>query len=188
MFSIDEFYFNWMLGKLFESDEIRNTYLALCREMHNILFEFDLNNDENRQKDAQDLRYKFGMENGYSEAQICNTLDLQAPTLFEVIVALLDRVQDNILCDMDKRISNQEIFLDILKSLKLEDMVGTYNLRSDRLMEFLDVVNRLYTKQYAYNGEGGMFTVNNPKGDMRETELWYQFMWYLDEKLGGRYL
>lgn len=187
MFSIDEFYFQWMLGKIFVDDWVKNEYYGIAKEMHGVLFEFDLYNDENRQKDAQDLRYKFGNENGYSEAQICQTLDMQAPTLFEVIVALLDRVQENILCDLEKSITNQEIFLDILKSLKLEDAVGI-EVAPAQLAIFFDSINVLYRRQYSYYGEGGMFTVTNPKADMRETELWYQFMWYLDEKLGGRYL
>ena len=35
-------------------------------------------------------------------------------------------------------------------------------------------------RQYSFNGSGGLFTVNNPRQDMREVEIWYQCMWYLE--------
>lgn len=188
MTSINEQYFIWMLNKIFEDEATMNTYLTVAREMNNILFEFDMCLDENRQKDAQDLRYKFGNECGYSEAEICRTLDMQAPTLFEMLVALLERVQDSVLCDFEIRLTNQEIFIDILKSLKIDHIKGSYNMSGDDATDFYDAIFKLYARKYTYYGEGGLFTVRNPKGDMRETDIWYQFMWYLDEKLGGKYL
>ena len=187
MTPIDEQYFDWMVNKIFNKGE-EHTYLAIAREMNTVLFEYSIAMDENRQKDAQDLRYKFGNECGYSEAEICRTLDIQAPTLFEVIVALLVRVQENVLCDLDSNTTNQEIFSDILKSLKIDDITGPYNLSGDEVSRFYDAIWLLYSRKYSYYGEGGLFTVVHPKQDMRDTEIWYQFMWYLDEKLGGRYL
>lgn len=188
MTEIDEQYFAWMLNKIFEDELTMNTYLAVAREMHSILFEFNMCLDENRQKDAQDLRYRFGNENGYSEAEICRSLDMQAPTLFEMLVALLERVQDSVLCDFEIKVTNQEIFVDILKSLKIDHIKGPYNMSGDEASDFYDAIYKLYSKKYSYYGEGGLFTVSNPKADMRETDIWYQFMWYLDEKLGGKYL
>lgn len=40
------------------------------------------------------------------------------------------------------------------------------------------VINRLLRHQYARNGSGGLFTVNNGQ-DMRKAEIWYQLCWYL---------
>ena len=188
MITIDDEYFGWMLNKIFDSEDEMNGRLAVARELNVVIFEFDMISDENRQKDAQDLRYKFGSENGYSEAEICRTLDMQAPTLFEVIVALLDRVQENVLYDLDGGISNQEIFLDILHSLGIDMLISSYNMNGDFAGVFYNAIYTLYSRSYTYYGEGGLFTVNKPKQDMRATDIWYQFMWYLNEKLGGRYL
>ena len=189
MISIEDQYFSWMLEKIFEKDtrEIERR-LAVLRELNTVIFEFNIYTDENRQKDAQDLRYLFGDECGYSEAEICRTLDMQAPTLLEVIVALLVRVQESVLYDLDVTITNKDIFLDILKSLNIDHIIGSYNLSGDQATDFYNSIGILYRREYTYYGEGGLFTVNNPKDDMRNTEIWYQFMWYLNEKLGGRYL
>lgn len=188
---IEEEYFNWMMSKIFDDDEDSiNKYNSVSRELNNVLFEYNICTDENRQKDAQDLRYLFGNEIGYSEAEICRTLDIQPPTLFEVIVALLIRVQESILYELDTRssISNKDIYVDILKSLNIEWIQGSFNLSGDEATAFFNAISTLYNKEYSYYGEGGLFTVQSPKYDMRDAELWYQFMWYLNEKLGGKYL
>jgi len=184
-------YFVWMMNKIFDDKDLLNSYSVLTQELNYIPFEWTLIMDENRQKDAQDLRYLFGEENGYSEQQICQDLDIVPPSLFEVIVALINRVQDNILFDLNQKLTNQEIFIDILNSLKLNDFkdIDTFVFSSEeKQMEFFNAIYNLYSHNYSYNGEGGLFTVTYPKNDMRDTEIWYQFMWYLDEKLGGKYL
>lgn len=188
MVTIEDRYFIWMTTKIFNDIDIMNDHLAVLRELHNTTFEYSIYTDENRQKDAQDLRYKFGYEHGYYESEICRTLDSEAPSLLEMIVALLDRVQDNVLCDLEKKITNQEIFLDILKSLGIDDIIGSYALSGDDAIRFYNSMSTLINREYTYYGEGGLFTVYNPKKDMRDTEIWYQFMWYLNEKLGGKYL
>ena len=179
-------YFEWMTNVIFSDVVLKDAYDGLLHVLNSIPFEWSLQMDENRQKDAQDLRYLFGYVCGYSESQICQELDNTPPSLLEVIVALINRVQDSILYDPTKQDPNQEIFLDILKSLKIDDIKGVMN--DSDYATIYNAVENLYCHNYSYYGEGGLFVVNNPKNDMRNTEIWFQFMWYLDEKQGGKYL
>lgn len=180
-------YFLWMVYKIFNDERLLQSYLDLLNKLNFTIFEWTLELDENRQKDAQDLRYAFGDECGYSAAQICQELDVTPPSLLEVIVALIYRVRENVLDGLDENvISNQEIFLDILKSLGIDGL--HYELNFEQAQYLYNVICDLYCHNYAYNGKGGLFKVEKPKDDMRNTEIWYQFMWYLNEKLGGKYL
>ena len=36
-------------------------------------------------------------------------------------------------------------------------------------------------RKYSRNGDGGLFTVNHSRYDLRSVEIWYQMCWYLDE-------
>ena len=74
--SIRTVYFNWMLNKIFHDDNLKLAYVELLSVLDSIVYEWILEMDENRQKDAQDLRYLFGNEVGISEAQICQELDI----------------------------------------------------------------------------------------------------------------
>ena len=180
-------YFVWMISKIFRNQTASSVYNGLLEYLNSIIFTWEFEMDENRQKDAQDLRYIFGYEKGYSEAQICQELDIVPPSLLEVMIALIIRAQENILCDLEKVDINQDIFLDMLKSLGLDSMKGS-NLSINNKQYIDNIINNLFTHNYSYYGEGGLFIVNNPKADMSNTEIWYQFMWYLNEKLGGKYL
>ena len=42
------------------------------------------------------------------------------------------------------------------------------------------VLDRFMKRQYSRNGEGGLFTIDGIKKDMRNIEIWYQMCWYLD--------
>lgn len=48
-----------------------------------------------------------------------------------------------------------------------------------------EVVERFLARDYSYNGRGGLFYVSKPRMDMRDVEIWYQMMWYLDEEIKG---
>ena len=190
--NIKKDYYYWLIEKIFHDDlNYMTIYRDLLERLNYVTYIYTLELDENRQKDAQDLRYIFGYETDRSECEICQELDVYEPSLLEVIVALILRVQENILGDNEETITNKEIFLDIIKSLGLDDMTGAILSQED--------VNYLHSKlfdffchNYNWNGEGSMFTVSNPKDDMRNTEIWYQCMWYINEKLqqktGGKYL
>ena len=50
--------------------------------------------------------------------------------------------------------------------------------------EYTDnVIFRFMDRKYKRNGEGGLFTVERCKSDMRSVEIWYQMNWYLDSIL-----
>lgn len=182
-------YFTWMMLKIFGSDyELFMRYYGLLVVLDSVSFVWTIPLDANRQQDAQDLRYIFGDEHGISQAQICQELDISLPSLLEVIVALINRGQENILYDPDSHSNiNEMIFMDILENLDLSDLTGS-SLNAAELARVENSMYILFNHEYSYNGVGGLFAVNNPKDDMRETEIWYQFMWYLNEKLGGKYV
>ena len=44
-----------------------------------------------------------------------------------------------------------------------------------------DIVQKFLDRKYSRNGDGGLFTVNRSRYDLRSVEIWYQMCWYLDE-------
>ena len=63
-----------------------------------------------------------------------------------------------------------------------------HNLRLDNMTDNVfdeDVVANamevFINRQYDYDGWGGLFTVQNPRRDLRQVEIWYQMCWYLSE-------
>ena len=49
-----------------------------------------------------------------------------------------------------------------------------------------DILVRFMRREYLPSGQGGLFTIGNPAYNMRNAEIWYQMMWYLNENIYGR--
>lgn len=134
--------------------------------------------DENRKDDGIELRYQFGHENGYNRDDIYEYLDCGKPcSVLEVMVGLAQRCENQITLDMDEGARPERWFYPMIQSLGLSHMT---NGRLDT-EEADEIMVRFLSRRYSYFGEGSLFTVNNPKYDMRKADLWYQAMWYITE-------
>ena len=91
------------------------------------------------------------------------------------MVALAKRIETNIMCDDDYGDRTSKWFWIMMDNLGLGRMTNR-KFNEGRFEEIVDVL--LYHK-YTYQGVGGLFYVENPKRDMRETEIWFQMHWYL---------
>ena len=47
------------------------------------------------------------------------------------------------------------------------------------------VISKFLHREYKPNGEGGLFTIENCKYDLRNTDIWTQYMWYLNTIIEG---
>lgn len=170
-------YFEWMVEMV--SDETYLSYRKLLCYLHDIEFIYILPMDGNRAQDGIDFRYRFGYENGYSRDQIKKYLDVRPCSIFEMMVALAFDAEEHIMDDDSYGNRTGQWFWTMIVSLGLGRMDDTHFNR-----RYVDqVIDDFLNRNYEPNGKGGLFTVQNPPMDMRDTEIWYQFMWYLNEIL-----
>lgn len=171
-------YFKWMCDLvLSKSYSSKLTYNQLMMELHNIRFTYILDLDGNRYADGINLRYIFGYKVGYSDKVIKKELDLGPCSVLEMMVALAYRIEDQIMDDYDYGDRTGQWFWNMIVSLGLGHM-SDYNF-DKRYVD--DIIFRFLDRDYEPNGAGGLFTLEHPKYDLRNEEIWYQAMWYLDE-------
>lgn len=173
-------YFDWLYSKV--SDR-RYHYKSLCRELHDKEFVYVIPIDANRYEDGIDLRYHFGRDHGIHDAEICAKLDDRPCSIFEMMVALAIRCEEQIMHNPEVGNRTSEWFREMLISLGIDMMTDEVGV--DQLY-FDDVIERFIAREYEPNGRGGLFVVDNPRHDMREVEIWYQAMWYLTEMEGDQ--
>ena len=167
-------YFNWMCRLV--SDERRSGYHRLLKFLDSVIFQYTIPMDGNRADDGIDLRYRFGYENGYSNAEVALYLDVTPCSVLEMMVAMAFRCEEHIMSDPDIGDRTSIWFWDMVNSLGLGDMVND-NFDIDRADYIIDC---FLNRKYSRNGEGGLFTVPNCARDMRTVELWAQMNWYLN--------
>lgn len=166
-------YFEWLCDLV---DDGR--YKKLCYILFETEFTYTISMDGNRYADGINLRYRFARENDIPHPVIASELDNNPCSIFEMMVALALRFEEDIMTNDDYGNRTYIWFRDMLKSLGLIDMTN-----SNIDPEFVeDVLDRFLNHDYASNGKGGLFTVNGSNYDLRYVEIWYQAMWYLSEK------
>ena len=177
--SIKDKYFNWIC-ELIDHNECDDklSYIKLLHYLDSVNFYYFIDMDANRANDGISLRYRFGYEMGYSKDLIESKLDIRPCSVLEMMVALSVKCE-NIMEQPDENDRTGLWFWNMIDNLGLGDMTD-YAFDEDYVREMIDI---FLEREYSYNGEGGLFTVKNPKTNMRDVEIWSQMMWYLDEYL-----
>lgn len=178
---VNKEYFDWMYGLVCNKYYSRLSYRKLLRFLHSIEFTYTIPRDKNRAMDGIDFRYRFGYENGYSTEAISEYLDTDSRpcSILEMMIALASRIENQFMDDLDFGNRTGQWFWNMIVNLGLGNMCDS---RFDERYS-LKVIERFLNREYAPNGEGSLFTLREPLDDMRETEIWYQAMWYLNEFL-----
>lgn len=163
-------YFKWLYDISMKSNP---RYYALIKCLDEITFQPRMYLDENRAEDGVEIRYSFGYENHIPQAVIANELDTRPCSVLELMVALALRM-DGIVSEYDESMTPL-YFNKMLDSLQLKQFTND-NFNSEDVKER---VENFMNGDYAPDGDGGLFYIDPPPGDMRDMEIWEQAMWFL---------
>lgn len=140
-------------------------YTKLTKLLHSIPFRYSVLLDENRISDVMDMRIEFDSFALFPEEV----------SVLEVMVALAQRCFYSILDDgTGDRVP--EIFQLMLNNL---DLLGCTDDNFHELYARQNI-DTFLDRKYSRDGKGGLFYIPNAEQDMREADLWYQAMWYID--------
>lgn len=174
-------YFEWLYNTVCDIDlySKKRTYRKLLMHLHSVDFDYIMPMDGNRAENGTDLRYRFGYEHEYEGPMIASYLDDRPCSVLEMMVALALHCEEHIMYDPDEGNRTGRWFWDMVASLGLTRMNDLYFDRN-----YTDeVIERFLRRNFKRNGEGGLFTVQNVKYDMRTREIWYQLCDYVNEIL-----
>lgn len=178
---LNKAYFIWLRGVVFENSHWRN-YRRLLRKLFDTEFVFSIAEDGNRADDGVELRYRFCREKGVPQAAAAAELDDRPCSVLEMMAALAIRCEGHIMSDPEYGNRTDVWFFAMIRSLGLSEMTDEL-FDEDRVEAAL---TRMMDRAYRPNGRGGLFTVQNPKRDLRSVEIWMQMCWYLDEILSEK--
>lgn len=152
---------------------IEDDYIYLCDRMLDTKFIYFVGNDCNRAEDGMSLRVEFEHDNG-----IISDIDDEC-TVLEMFVKLAIRCDEDVMYDAEYGNRVDKWFWEFLDGLGLTKFNNRNYVSEDvdRILD--DFNNRHYGKK---GGRGCAFEVKKPLRDMSTTEIWYQMMWWLNEK------
>lgn len=145
--------------------------------LHNTEFIYILDIDSNRADDGTDLRYRFAYEFGLDGDEVKRYLDDRPCSVLEMMVALACRCEEHIMDNPEDGNRTGKWFFEMIRSLGLYGMDDRY-FDEDAVS---DILRRFMRREYEENGLGGLFALRHSSRDMRDIEIWYQMMSYLEE-------
>lgn len=175
MNNIEQEYFEWMFRLM--CGRRRRGYRQLLSLLHEIEFIYSIPLDENRAADGENLRYRFTYDKNYNR----HILDsITGPcSVLEMMVALSVRCEEQIMDDPDIGNRTSQWFWEMIDNLGLSGM-SDERFDEDFVREKIDI---FLHREYKSNGEGGLFTVEDCRYDLRNVEIWYQMCWHLNDIL-----
>lgn len=176
--SINNEYFNWLFDLVSNkkySDRV--SYRKLLMRLHDIRFTYQIERDENRSQDGEELRYRFAVDMGYEDSADLILEYLDRPcTVLEMMTALAIRCEKDIMDDPSIGDRTRQWFWGMIVNLGLGSMDDAHFNR--RHVD--DCVYRFLDREYEPDGRGGLFFIRDCDQDLRDVEIWYQLCWYLN--------
>lgn len=172
--TIETDYYNWLCDKITDQDFDPSRYQELLGKLYHTEFRWTIQNDRNRAIDGEKLRELYSEETDQDLRTVRMELDFQC-TILEMMVALARRCELQIMEDLFVGPRVGRWIRAMLRSMGLlYDVDGLFD------EEYVDyVIDAFMDREYEYNGDGGLFKVDDPPEDMRDLEIWYQMQLYL---------
>lgn len=171
-------YFEWMCQLVCDNRYFSHEqHSKLLRYLDDRQFVYTMDMDGNRAADGEDLRYRFGRDQGYGDRLVATFLDDRPCSILEMMVALAVRCEEHIMEDPDAGNRTGAWFQVMIDSLGLNKMTDQgFNL------QYMDrVIDRFLDRTYSPDGSGSLFRIEHPYEDMRGVEIWYQMFAYLND-------
>ena len=172
-------YYDWLCNMI---PDWRNGHGQMIGQLFETPFTAVLQMDENRAGDGMELRYRYCLENGLGIDERHILMDKKPVSVLEVMIALALRCHEEYMTYYDDPQPVEPWFGPMVESLGIAQYCdGCYDPIA------VDCALRAFLRRdYAPDGRGGLFYIPGTKADMRETEIWYQMLGWLDYFIGGR--
>lgn len=171
---LDERYLTWLYSQVanVEVKSPRRTYWSLLKQLYRTEFVWIIPNDDNRVEDGKELRLEFMQEEGVDEIDP-DWMGLGCSFL-EMLIALSRRLT------FEAGGKAAGWFWHMIENLEIVCNDRQYNEQHETRIG--DALATVVWRQYAPNGRGGLFPLEEPYQDQTEVEIWYQFNAYLLER------
>lgn len=167
-----QLYYNWLYGIVCGKRVSGGPrYHRLSTFLFNEEFVPRCSMDIERADDGVALRSRF------EEAYNIKLDRIESCSMLEMMIALSDRIERTIMIDRDMGDRTGQWFWNMVVSLGFSSS-DDRNFDEEKARTIME---RFNCKEYAPNGAGGLFTVQNTNVDMRKLDIWYQAMAYLNE-------
>lgn len=182
-------YFDWLIS-LINNPPNGKKYSKMLKCLHKNHFKVINIFDKNRQNDAMDLRkvyfnsiyYKIYALSKCPETILLDEKFINLCTFLELLICISKRMEFEMTSDSDMDYSMNRWFWELISNIGFDKYSDDDWDKYDSEKEIIKRINIINNREYEQNGNGGLFPIHTPPYRMRNIDLWYQMMKYLQEK------
>lgn len=175
--SLEEGYFEWLAGQIRNPNHsaLSKTYWDVTKLMHDVEFEWQIPNDDNRMSDGHDLRIEYCREvlDIVELDDIPEIIWRPSVSFCEVLVGLSRRVA--FATDGSADVWAWHLFTNLHLDKFSDPLSKAKTVQAEEILE------KVIFREYLPDGDGGFFPLAFPTEDQREVEIWAQMGAYLEE-------
>lgn len=176
-------YFEWLCGFVENKYEpvAAGSHRLLLKRLYELEFYAVLERDSDRVYEGLDMRNRYDDTRMYPD----DRPDRFAPcNMLEAMIAMCDAVEETTMANAQYGDRTAKWFWLMIENAGL-DTLDDISYTHDTDDYITSVIARINERRYQANGDGSFFPLRNPRADMREVDLWYQFQWYITENFNG---
>lgn len=185
--NLSELYLNWLL-RLINADNYQGkSYIKLCSLLNKIPFNPIMKLDINRNSDVQSLLRETYIQSQSDWYRLNEQFDeiMELPTwpvsFLELIISLAMRIDLDFMREING-IDNTRIYFWVLVRnlgfLSFDDE----NWNEDAIISVVNRLNIVQERKYDFNGNGGLFPLENAEMDQRNVQIWNQLCQFVNQR------
>lgn len=171
-------YYRWLTGMLPGWEE---THSRLLWALYLTPFKYVVAMDENRQGDGLALRTRYGWQRGLSPEALDILRYEHRCSVLEVMIALALRCEEEYMTHYEDENPVGQWVGPMIESLGL----AGYDDQHWNPMAVEEIIERFLERDYSPDGLGSLFYIPGAEEDLRQVEIWYQMLTWINWKTNG---
>lgn len=164
-------YFDWMIAQIGGTE--CNRYLDLLHYLDERPFTWSIPLDDNRAGDAYDMRQNYADSGLYSGEFVDNAMDAGPASILEVLVALAERIDADIMWNEDEGNRTKKWFWMMIRNLGIK--FDNMSFRSNK-----DYIDDRLNRWLGRAGDVWLFPLKGyTKQEMQKMDIWMQMNHYM---------
>ncbi|MBP5596316.1 MAG: hypothetical protein J6Y02_13095 [Pseudobutyrivibrio sp.] len=183
--NLSELYLVWLLNLINADNYKGKSYIKLCSLLNKVPFEPVIKLDENRLSDVQSLLRETYIQSQSEWYRLTNDDIMELPTwpvsFLELIISLAMRIDLDFMREINGIDNTRIYFWVLVRNLGILEFDDEH-WGEDAIISIVNRLNIVQDRKYDFNGNGGLFPLENAEMDQRNVQIWNQLCQFVNQR------
>lgn len=183
--NLSELYLVWLINLINADNYKGKSYIKLCSLLNKVPFEPVIKLDENRLSDVQSLLRETYIQSQSDWYRLTNDDIMELPTwpvsFLELIISLAMRMDLDFMREINGIDNTRIYFWVLVRNLGILEFDDEH-WGEDAIISIVNRLNIVQDRKYDFNGNGGLFPLENAEMDQRNVQIWNQLCQFVNQR------